>query len=695
MRNKLIRSLFLAATLLPCVLLNAAAPELSADDPLVYDAASGSLVARGRAVFTHDEFRLEADEIRYVQTSKVARASGNVRVTRPGLRLVAESLSYDSDKRSFSCGKFRAGYPPLVIEGDSASGDIDNMELTNVRAWMGEPGVAVPSLVAEKVNLLPGRRLLVVGAQPGLGSFRVLRIPQFSGSLDEAPELSTEGELGFRGKLGAYLRSRSLVPVTKGVSAGANLDIYSSRGVLVGPALQYDLSDEQGQLDGSVDFAWISDQGNTGYDYYARNISQNRWLFSARHRQDLKGGVRMTAYINLLSDLDMLRDFRPEAFDGNQYPDSFIEWTMPISEDIVASSLVRFSAFGNDYPVQNRLPELRIDMLANPLPFGGLYHTGYASYAVISTKTVGFAIHNQRLHAYYGLLRPVALAPWLGLTPRAGAFVARYDVAYDSDWDKSSAVHYIGELGLDLEANFHATWDWKHKLLGIDGLRHIVRPLVQWRRYGSAGDKDKSIVDNDFSVPSLQMPSLNLRESMFNDSMYMENPHLVRYGVENVLQTRDGEHGSRELASLGIFQDHYLSDYTDNMSYVQASLSPASFISLYYESGVYSDSVSSCWQRLRLSLKSADLWRLSLYADYRVNNYESYYASFYYKLSRNWGSMSTIGYDARAGEFDHGSFSLLQQLGDFWQLRYRVSYRKGDLRQDDVTFSVSVAAHRF
>jgi hypothetical protein len=131
------------------------------------------------------------------------------------------------------------------------------------------------------------------------------------------------------------------------------------------------------------------------------------------------------------------------------------------------------------------------------------------------------------------------------------------------------------------------------------------------------------------------------------------------------------------------------------MSYVQASLSPASFMSLTYESGVFNDPVSSCWQRLRLSLKSADLWRLSLYAVYRVNNYESYYASFYYKLSRNWGSMSSIGYDAREGEFDHGSFSLLQQLGEIWQLRYRLAYRKGDLRQDDVSFSVSVAAHRF
>ncbi len=676
--------------------LNAAAPELSADEPLVYDAKDQCLIARGNALFLHDEFRLEADEIRYNQADKTAVAKGNVRVTRPQMRVVAETLSYNADTRSFSCGKFRAGYPPMLLEGESASGDANEMELVNVNAYMGEPDSATPTISAEKMTLLADRRLLIVGARPGVGGIKTFRIPEISGSLDEAPDFSATGEIGYESDLGAFVRTRSLLPVSNSVSLGANIDLYSSRGVLIGPAMSYEQDSGDNEMSGSIDGGWIYDTGDRGYDYFGRDISRNRWFLMARHKQSIGEKVRVTGYINLLSDPEMLRDFRPEVFEQNQYPDSFVEVSVQLTEDISASAFTRFSAFGNDYVMQNRLPELRVDMAVNPLGFGGIYHTGYASYAFTRTRVIYIDRPNERLHAYYGLLRPVALAPWLNLSPRAGEMISRYKKTYNEDYDYTGpSTHYIGELGLDLTATFNAQWTYKNKLLGIDGLRHIVRPLVKWRRYYMEGDTDENVIDMDFGVPDLQVPSLDLRSEQSNDVLYSYNPHLVRYGLENVLQTREGKHGSRTLTALNLYHDRHFSDETDDTSYVQFFLSPASFLNLSYESGFDAQEHDMHWQRVRLGLSSADQWALDFYLDYKIRLYEDYMTRFRYQLTREWGTVTTLGYDAMEGDIDRASFSLIQQMGEYWTIRYRLAYHKDDMRRDDVGVSVSIATHNF
>ncbi|MFA5257986.1 MAG: hypothetical protein WC360_07540, partial [Opitutales bacterium] len=178
MPAQIFKSFLITLSLCLCSVLQAAAPELSADEPLVYDAQTQSLVARGNAVFSHEDFNVEADEIRYDQAGKVAYAMGNVRVTRPGFRLVADSLSYNVAGKSFSCGAFRAGYPPVFLEGKSASGSMERVELVDVVAYMGEPGAATPSVSAERMILSPGKRVLAIGAQPGVGGFKVFRVPE-------------------------------------------------------------------------------------------------------------------------------------------------------------------------------------------------------------------------------------------------------------------------------------------------------------------------------------------------------------------------------------------------------------------------------------------------------------------------------------------------------------------------------------
>jgi len=690
---------FLKAILVPAILFvgasaSGADPTLEAD-ALGYDMATQTQTATGNAVMVHEGVTVEADTILFDRAHHIARAKGNVRVTKPGFRLVTQDLSYGIDDRSFTCGAFRAGFPPLFLEGESAYGNPEQIELSHVTAYYGEPEKSTPSMHSDKMVLSTGQRLLAAGNHPGIGGYRLFRIPELSGTLKKLPSVNATLDAGYTDSLGAFVSADVLVPLSSRFATGANLDFYSRRGVLIGPSVGYDTETAAGEASGSVSGGWISDSGNRGYDYFAEAVPANRWFVRQRHIQNWDDSFYLTSYINLMSDPEMLRDFRPEFFDNEQYPDSYVEAALPMGDNVVASLLTRFSIGGGDYATIERLPELRFDLLTTPLSFGGLYHTGFASVAATRYSVNDNRSSSGRMSAYYGLRRPFALAPWLSFVPRAGGFTAYYDDSVDaSGASAGSATHYIGELGADLTATFHADWAFKSQRWGVNGLRHIVRPVVYWRRYGTAGDDMRYDPLPDGWNPPVVMPSIDLRDLEGGDSRYLYNPHFVRTGVENVLQTRDGD-VSRELASLNLYNDSNFGDHSLDTAFIQTRLYPTKFIAISFENGFDLSPLVSRWYRARLTLKSAELWRLNFYCDFDENNYETYSASYFYQLTRNWGTMVGGSYDARQDEFNRLTFGLYQNVGSFWKIRYHVGYNKNDLRHNDFGASISIAGGRF
>jgi LPS-assembly protein len=692
--------LLLAATVFAGSAMAAEGPELVADN-LTYDIGSHTRTASGNAVFVHEGITLEADVIYFDETTRTAHAVGNVRVTRPNYRLVTNDLSYNTDEKSFKCGPFRIGFPPMFLEGKSAHGTADKVELDDAIAYMGEPESSTPSLASEHMVLTADKRLIAVGAKPGIGKYTLFRIPRIAGKLEKLPNMDASVGIGYEGQLGAYTSIAADVPITSNLSAGANMDLYSKRGVMAGPTTSYKYEGGDTELRGSVSSGFIHDQKDPGYDYFAKPITDKRWFMEERHQQSIDDKVYITSYINMMSDPEMMRDFRSEGFKTNQYPDSYIETTYIAGEDVVVNALTRFSVAGNNYAMTQRLPELRVDYLTNPLPFGGVYQTGFFDAAITDETVDDEHWHNKRVHTYYGLTRPVPLTDWLQLTPKVGGFMGYYDRTYFYEGSKKftsagASTHYIGEMGADLVASFHADWDLKSDLWGIDGIRHVLRPVAYWRHYGATGDNDTLTTDSDHDFYSVQMPSIDLRDLEGNDSRYIVyNPHFVRFGLENIFQTRDSGVFSRELASLNLYHDANFDNHSLDCTYAQAAFKPFKFLTVSFENGFDTKPMSNEWSRARLTLKSSDQWTFQFYADYKDNYFEDYVGSYFYQFSRDWGSMVNVGYNAEDSEIDRFSVSVFENIGSFWKIRYRVSYNKNDLRHDDFTFAIAISGISF
>jgi hypothetical protein len=114
-----------------------------------------------------------------------------------------------------------------------------------------------------------------------------------------------------------------------------------------------------------------------------------------------------------------------------------------------------------------------------------------------------------------------------------GMRLARYDR------DGGAKTRLATELGFELSTKLHNTWnDLRIDCMGIDGLRHIVRPYVNYTFINVAGLKR----DHTY---------------YFDDIDRIDNQNFFRFGLENRLQTRTND-GIRDILSMENFWDLHL-----------------------------------------------------------------------------------------------------------------------------------------
>ena len=111
-----------------------------------------------------------------------------------------------------------------------------------------------------------------------------------------------------------------------------------------------------------------------------------------------------------------------------------------------------------------------------------------------------------------------------------------------------SRVRVVGELGAEASFKIHNTWqNARSDFLGIDGLRHVMRPYINYTY---------------ISKPNVNRKYLYY----FDDIDRIEKENFFRFGVENRLQTRNGDSGIREYFSMENYWDLYLEKSEDDLS---------------------------------------------------------------------------------------------------------------------------------
>jgi LPS-assembly protein len=431
-----------------------------------------------------------------------------------------------------------------------------------------------------------------------------------------------------------------------------------------------------------------------------------------RHKHHI--GERFTGTVSgsYWSDSEVIRDFRDDVFDENQRPDNFAEASYA-GDNWIVSAFGRFRP--NDFQlVQKRAPEVRFDLLPIPLSNTGAYHRASASYVQLNENfgrnVPGVTVEGEsdRFDLTYRIERPIRLSNWLTLTPLTGArfthyenqqidplFPGRLPIPVD---DKFSREIY--EIGFDLEARAYATYPTLNKTWGINGLRHIVRPVLRYR-YFSDPDDVNEIASIDRQVFDLKRPLLDLSDLRNVDQI--AKTHLTRLGVENLIQTRAEAYGSRTLAELNFYQDiifeknlRYDGDKEDafNATWVELVLNPAPWLKFDLASRFKTENLTLEELRTRTTIKSGEIWELGLSTDLLNKRINQYRVDYTYLINERYSFLTDVNFDSNLGKFTRFRVGIHTQIGSTWELLYAITFREDARRESDVSFDIQLRLAR-
>ncbi|MBT5901563.1 MAG: LPS-assembly protein LptD [Opitutaceae bacterium] len=669
---------------------NTLAPSIKAATSTV-DLDTREIVFTGNARATHGGSVFLADEIRWNQASRIATATGDALLQRDGLRLLAQKLTYNLATENYEVEQVRFGRDPYYFSAQQLTGSEETLVFNDAELSFGEPGFWTPTLRAKTITYSPATESIKSsGARIGLGAFQFLPVPSISLPLNgpDLFEITVDG--GASSRLGLFARVGATVPIAERWRAGADIGLFTNRGVMAGPAFGYEWQNPDGsRAFGRFTSGYIrdsGDRGDLGVDVLDQRIGNDRGIISWLHRQRMSDQLTLNGEFNYWSDSEVLRDFRSREFFPVQVPDSFIELNYTTTNSV---SGIFARAQPNDFhEIRQRLPELSWQFL--PTPFSnGIIQESQSSIAVLRRKSPGAAatISSERFDTYYGLTRPWSPQSWIAITPVVGARLTHYTETSGASNDYTRA---LGEFGMDAQMRFSGRFDYQNELWNIDGLRHLITPKIAYRYIPDADKGHADIPQIDRRVFATYLEPLGLGSRRQIDDL--TRTHTVRFALDQRLQTRDETYGSRDLVHMNLALDARLDRPVGarklSALHTELRLSPASFLDV----DLYHRATPGDWTLRELNtaitLHSADDWQLQFATHYLENDIQEFIAAMAYRFNEVWEGYTRHHFDSRRSRFVEQAYGVRQTIANRWQVGYELSFYEGNRRESDFGFSV-------
>ncbi len=682
-------------------LVDDASPELTADKFEYKTDDTGALIATGSAKIFDKNFELTADYIEFSQKKEYAKAKGDVQASASGMRMVAPNIDLNFGKDKLNTDYARFGIYPVFAQTQSIQADRDLVTLGESNVYFGEPSYASMGASASTIKYNTQTELLEMeDVTMNIGSIPFFYVPYYSQHGLKKPPFNLKTRVGTNSDYGVFVANDFYYNGFEDFSPGVLLDYYTKRSVMGGPAIEYDHQGIDTWLKGWAQGAYISDGANEdilGRDSLGNKIESERFFIEFRHNQFIGDNIGLVSNVSWWSDEFVTRDFRPELFYDNQTPDNFAEATY-YDSFFTASVFTRFAPNDWEY-VQQRLPEVRLDMQPNEILNTGIYQTFNASYAYLRqfdpynfTTPDARYFYSNRVNAYYGIERPIQLNSWSKITPVLGGMATYYA---NANGENKDYARFLGQIGFDAQMDIWGSWEVKSETMGIDGIRHHMIPSISYRYIPAAEQGNGRAPQIDTYYYTTYPPILDLGSMRNIDELYKTN--TMRFGLQNVFETRDSEYGSREIARLDIFQDVNFDKaplaQADGMQswsdlYLNASVSPARWLTVGTYSRFNIEHAEIPEVNTYLGLYDGDAASIYFISTYLMGHINQYAVYADYRISERYKVYGRWHYDTYQSLFTNQTYGLWTRVSNSWIIEYLVSYRQGSSRQNDFTFGL-------
>lgn len=387
---------------------------------------------------------------------------------------------------------------------------------------------------------------------------------------------------GYDSRWGAFLLTAYSFPLTSGVTATARAEWRQD----FGPSVGLDLNMRYGKNDRSYgalksDYVFETKEVRTveAPGEPAETRTTNRYRVSFQQRLFLTDDIYATADINLLSDVDFLEDFYPGQFRVDPQPDNVLSLTK--WDEFYTMNLIARWQMNDFQDVTERLPEAVIDFKQSrffglPVNYSG--ETGVANLRRTFSNDPSFGqteypdYNAVRFDTFHQLSLPTKLFGWLTVNPRVGIRGTYYtktgsfltpvggDTAIDPITGEETVINpqvestplnnpspvfesaggrfrVVANYGVEVSTKISRTFErLQARWLGLDGLRHVVQPYLNYSGVYNFGPSPEDILQFDRVVPSTQLLPLDFPQFTAIDSIDTWN--IVRLGARQRLETR-------------------------------------------------------------------------------------------------------------------------------------------------------------
>ena len=577
----------------------------------------GIYYAEDNVVVTYGGDVLMADQVHFNPTTKEATAKGNVRLYMMDQIYRGDLLTYNFRTKKILSERFRFLDGKMMVEGEtinspelghydigSGSYSTDNRE---------SPGWKVK---ASSVSLYPGDKTIVENSVAYFGEVPFFYFPYLvqyerdgDGDVNVSPGSVT--------RLGIYALGSYRFVLNDKLRGEIDLDYYSRRGWAGGAQLSYVTPNKNNPLHPLTEIGlrgwYINDRGYKIYDGDTDRPTvaapnRGRYWFPYKHNTTiLKGGNKVDAdrapafdapslssrsRVNVLSDAYVTQDFFASDYILDQQPNTYLD-AMYQDPNFTVTANAR-TQINNLFQTQQQKPSAKIEFKRQAIPGTydpeelakdpeanpGLFYEGESSVNYLGTQWSQVSTNNAnytgiRYDSFHQFLYPRQYFGWLNFTPRAGIRGTVYtrdnlapgygllnnqqnttqtNKVSASSLTDTALFRYVFNVGADFSYKTYATWnDIKEKAMGVDGLRHVFEPFVNFSYIPQPNIRPTRFAGYDNRVNSTESQPLN--STLYNSVDAIDQMLIVRPGIMNRLMTkRDG--APYELANWKIYGDY-------------------------------------------------------------------------------------------------------------------------------------------
>jgi len=557
--------------------------EVTAKD-YTFNPETGQGHGEGNVRVRYQDVALDADSVDVNFRTQEVSAKGNVLLKRDPFEWRGNEVSGNIGTKKFVFGAFTAKNGVWYAAGASGAHESDgSARVDKVRMSTCDLPEPHYSVQAQRVLHYPDGKFRAYHTVYRVGNVPIFYWPVvFGDSNPGAGSISIRP--GYSSDWGAFLLLARTWQVSKEVDTTVKVDLRSAHGVALGN--ETEIHRTYSNTDVNLYGMYDTDPPETGRDRNGRfDVQEWRGRAGLYHQQELDRRLTLRTNVEALSDVDMLHDWFKSDYDRDPQPKTFAD----VVYDAPRMSLsAGFRPRLNDFEtVVEGLPEVRLEMPRQvllegmPILYQSTSTAGYYSMEwrdfdkdrpVPLTDPEDYdSFRFDTLHMAYV---PFAVAENIQVVPRAGVRLTHYTDSSDTDMepadiealfdvddpyhprtltpilkdyddDGGSLTRLAGELGLEASTKFSRLWpDLTNETLDVDGLRHIVKPYVN---YTFAPD-----------------PSEDRENIYFFDGVdRLTEQHFVRAGVDQRIQTRRNQR-IYTLARIQSYADFHFSDENDN-----------------------------------------------------------------------------------------------------------------------------------